>query len=103
VECALKVCVLKHVLNTGVIFTDRKFVEKCWTHNIDDLVKAAGLEVERGQEMAANPARESNWVTVRRWSEVARYNLTTRTDAEELYNAIADPTNGVLPWIKSRW
>ena len=31
VETALKACILKFVEDTGIIFTDKKFAEKCWT------------------------------------------------------------------------
>jgi HEPN domain-containing protein len=34
VECGLKACVLAFVERTGVIFEDRKYAEKCWTHDL---------------------------------------------------------------------
>jgi HEPN domain-containing protein len=49
VECGLKSCVLARVVATPeVIFRDKKFSEKCWTHSLLDLVKQADLEHTRG-------------------------------------------------------
>jgi hypothetical protein len=33
VECGLKACIMARVESTGVIFWDRKFADKCWTHS----------------------------------------------------------------------
>jgi hypothetical protein len=38
-----------------------------------------------------------------KWSEKSRYQMKTQTEAEELYNAIADTANGVMQWIRARW
>ncbi len=38
VETALQACILKFVEETGVIFTDKRFAEKCWSHKIDELL-----------------------------------------------------------------
>ena len=35
VECGLKACVLAYVERTCVIFLDKKFSEKCWTHDVE--------------------------------------------------------------------
>ncbi len=57
VECGLKACVLARVAVTNeVVFEDRRFSEKCWTHNLLDLVKLAGLEPDRAALEAANAA-----------------------------------------------
>lgn len=55
VECGLKACVLGHIMRTGVIFTDKKYAERCWTHDAADLLKLAGLEALLGADIAANP------------------------------------------------
>lgn len=103
VECGLKSCILAYVERTGVIFTDRRFGERCWTHSIEDLVKLADLEVARGLDIAANANLRNNWQIVTDWSEVSRYQTTSQTQAEQLLNAISEPTDGVLPWIRRRW
>ena len=85
VECGLKSCVLAHIENTGAIFQDKKFSEKCWTHDIDELVKLAGLESTRGLGVSANPSLGLNWLIVKDWNEAARYARWTETEARELY------------------
>ena len=45
VECGLKACILSYIDSSGIIFQDKKFAEKCFTHDIEALVKAANLEV----------------------------------------------------------
>jgi hypothetical protein len=104
VECGLKACILAYVeQNPDVIFRERRFSEKCWTHDIDGLVSIANLETVRVAETAANPAFYNNWNTAKDWREADRYNGRTETDSRELYTAISDPTNGVLQWIRNHW
>ena len=45
VECALKSCVLTYIDNSGVIFLDKKFAEKCWTHDVEVLLAAARADI----------------------------------------------------------
>ena len=103
VEFGLKSCILSHVANTGVIFEEKDFSQKCWTHSIRDLVKLAGIEAEWKADIAANLVLEKNWAIVNQWSEKSRYQNKTQIEAEELYNAINDHPNGVMSWIRSRW
>ena len=103
VECALKACVLAHINNTGIIFQDKKFGEKCFTHDVGALLKLANLEAAFGADMQANPALADNWKTIIEWSVDIRYEQRSETDARELYEAVTDQVNGVLPWIKAHW
>jgi len=81
VETAIKACILRFVEETGVIFTDKKFAEKCWTHRIEDLVRQANLEPKRGQDIGANPALGGYWGVVEAWTEVSRYQQKAEADA----------------------
>ena len=104
VECGLKACVVAYVKrNVDVIFRDRRFSEKCWTHDFDELFKLAGLKARWDADVVANPALQNNWQVVENWTEAARYQRRTRAEAERLYQAITDPANGVLPWIRNHW
>jgi hypothetical protein len=61
VECGLKACVLVRVAaSPEVLFDDKKFSEKCWTHSVLELVKMADLEAARTADSAANPALGKN-------------------------------------------
>jgi len=103
VECGLKACVLAYVERTGVIFRDRKFAEKCWTHDVEALVKAADLDAARGLDVAANADLKRNWAYATAWTETSRYERKTESEARSLFDAVTDAVNGVLPWIRSRW
>ena len=97
VECGLKSCVLVYIENTGIIFQDRKFAGNCWTHDIEELVKLAGLERERGVDVSANSDLGTNWLIVKDWNEVARYQGWTEPEVRSLYNAVADRTERGIP------
>jgi hypothetical protein len=86
-----------------VIFQDRRFSEKCWTHDFEELFRLAGLEAQWNAGRAANVDLKENWEVVKNWREMARYQRKSRSDAEELYQAITDPAHGVLSWIKNHW
>ena len=104
VECALKACIVARVKkNVALIFQDRRFSEKCWTHDFEELFRLAGLEAGWKAELAANPALRNNWKIVQNWGETSRYQRKTRAEAEGLHQAITDPANGVLPWIRNHW
>lgn len=102
-ECGLKSCVLAYVERSGIIFEDKKFAEKCWTHDLETLVKQADLVTERGIAIAANAQLGTNWLIAKDWSEIARYRLSTQQQAEKLFDAITDSADGVLPWVKNHW
>lgn len=102
VECALKACILAHVERTGVIFEEKKFSEKCWTHDIEALIELAGLKPDLDADALANPALGTNRDVTKRWNESSRYSRKSESAARVLLDAIAG-TNGMLPWIKQRW
>ncbi len=103
VECALEAAVLRYVEQTGIIFEDKKFAEKCWTHDLEVLVRMADLEVTRGNDISTNTQLGTNWLIAKDWNELFRYRNSTQNQAQSLYNAVSDPTNGVLQWIKLHW
>lgn len=47
-ECGLKPCIVARVaMAPEVIFLEKRYSEQCWTHEIETLVKLAGLEAIR--------------------------------------------------------
>jgi hypothetical protein len=105
VESGLKSCVLAHIesSNADVIFRERKCSDNCWTHNIEELVRLAGLRSILDLDMAANKQLSINWIYATQWKEISRYQTATKFDARRLYQAVADAADGVLPWIRKRW
>lgn len=102
VECALKACIAKQFRARTI--PDRKLVESVYQHQLDDLVGVAGLRDTLNDERAADQDFEANWNLVKDWKPDRRYRTkATRQDAEDLYNAISDPANGVLQWLQRHW
>jgi len=103
VECALKSCVLAYVERSGIIFEDPKFLAGCRTHDLKDLMKLANLEAHFGPARGANPKLDDFWETVSAWTEESRYEQRGQADAELLYEAITNNSDGVLQWIRLHW
>jgi hypothetical protein len=97
VECGLKACVMAYIETTGIIFHDKKYAEKCWTHDLEALVALADLSLVLDAETAANARFSSNWSFVKDWEETSRYEQKTQVQAQRLYDAIAQP------WLRIRW
>jgi HEPN domain-containing protein len=101
VECGLKACIAK--LTNQDDYPDKGLALKCYTHNIETLIKVAGLELLRKMDATVNPVRGSNWLIVKDWDENARYQHWTEPQARKMVSAVGDTTNGVLSWIKAHW
>ncbi len=101
VECGLKACIAK--LTQQHDFPDQKFVNSSFTHKIEDLIKLAGLGLQRDTDVKSKPLLGSNWLIIKDWNEVARYQCWTELHARKLVSAVTDTTNGVLPWIRIHW
>jgi HEPN domain-containing protein len=103
VECGLKACIMVHIETSGAIFLDRKFAEKCWTHDLEDLLALANLTQVLAADVVANRALAANWTIANIWDETSRYVQKTQAEAQTMYDAIAGKPDGVLPWIRIRW
>jgi hypothetical protein len=103
VECALKACILGLIERTGIIFEDRKYAERCWTHDLEELLQLAELRAPFGVDLGKNVALRENWDIVKEWDEASRYRKTPHHKAKSLYQAITDKVNGIMPWITNRW
>jgi hypothetical protein len=101
VECALQACIAKLVNQHD--FPDKDLATAAYTHNVVKLLQAANLEGVQKADAKANQTFRDNWEVVTGWSERSRYDRHSLAEAQELYTAIIDPANGVLPWIKARW
>jgi HEPN domain-containing protein len=101
VECALKSCVSKQVGRHD--FPDKKLAEKAFTHDLGQLLRVAGLELQLDSDAAMRPALAVNWAVVKDWSEAARYEVgITETQARDMFSAVTG-RDGVLPWLRKRW
>lgn len=102
IECAFKACIAKSVKRHE--FPDRRTVTESYTHDLTRLIKVAGLEAAHDAEVQANAQFALNWAVAKGWSEESRYSLTISVaEARDMYAAVTAKTNGVLPWLKTRW
>ena len=86
----LKSCILRHLDDTGIIFKDRKYLEKlskCWTHDLVQLMELAGLAGEFSVECSSNPALDANWGAAKDWTEVSRYEQKTSHKAHRAFQS----------------
>jgi len=101
VECALKACVSKQVKCYD--FPDRKLANEAFTHDLEKLVRVAGLAPSFDEDRKFNLSLELNWAVVKDWNESSRYEITiTEAQAHDMFFACTG-RNGILPWIKRRW
>jgi HEPN domain-containing protein len=104
VECGLKACIVKRVAaEPEIVFGERRFSDKIYSHTFEVLVEQAGLKAQLAADRLANKALEDNWDRVEQWTESARYAQASQAAAVALVDAVADLTNGVLQWMRSRW
>jgi hypothetical protein len=101
VECGIKACIAR-LFRTDE-FPEKSFSDKCYVHDIDRLVVLAGLKAARDTDNAANPNLANNWTTVLQWTVDSRYGRKTQQEAQDIYDAITNHPDGVLPWIQARW
>ena len=102
VECALKACITKQIREHD--FPDRKLIVDSYTHDLQQLLKLAGLRPQLDARTSTDTAFSINWTTVRDWTETARYSTsTTEVMARDLFTAVTDSASGVLPWLKTLW
>lgn len=104
VECALKACIAKH-MRKGHFPPPRNLVDACYIHDLTRLFKTAELWSAFEADMMANAALADNWQRIKGWNEAKRYDPArlSRVDAENAYRGVADPRNGVFPWLRLRW
>lgn len=103
IECALKACIAKATKQHD--FPDKpEQIRQMYSHNLKQLLSLAKLEDALEDDMKSNSDLRAYWNRVVNWNEERRYELgLTEKEARDLYQAIADPVNGVLPWLKKCW
>jgi hypothetical protein len=102
VECGLIACIAK-LTNQHDFAPKPKFIHDHNSHEIEKLLKTAGLTAQRDTDAATDPDLQANWGVVKDWTEETRYERKTEAQAQKLIAAITDAAHGVLTWIKQRW
>lgn len=101
IECGLKACIARQT--SLYEFPDKKRAYDSYTHDLESLVKTAGLDTDLKAKIAADPQFAVNWSITKDWNEGTRYQKHTRLEAESLYDAVTDATHGVFRWIQQYW
>lgn len=101
VEFALKACIAK--LTTQHEFPPQDTKRTHYVHDFRLLLRTAGLEGPLAAELNQNHLRGVSWAIVVNWSESSRYQFKVQAESASLINAINDPQNGILPWLKQLW
>jgi HEPN domain-containing protein len=101
IECALKSCIAQRTRQHE--FPERD-AAKYYKHDLQELLSHAKLKQDLDTAIENEPLFESSWITVKNWSEEARYEQgKTTQQAQSLIDAIERETGGILPWLQQRW
>jgi hypothetical protein len=102
VECALKACIAKQTQKHD--FPDRVIAQKAHVHDLEQLLRLAGLEPTLKEDMSGNRTLELNWAIVKDWKETCRYNSAiSAAEARDFYSACTSRSNGILAWVMTKW
>jgi hypothetical protein len=101
VECALKASVARRTRHHDFPPEPTFVRENVYTHNLNKLLVAAGLESVLNEAVTNNAALKTNWALVKDWKPQSRY-LLNGLNGSELYRAAAG-RNGVLGWLRQHW
>jgi hypothetical protein len=98
VENALKACIARATQRYE--FPDRDRANQVYVHDLEKLLKAAGLAA---QLRSAVPVTQAAWAQAKDWKVETRYDFgKSETEAREFLRAAAG-RNGVLPWLRQFW
>lgn len=101
VEFALKACIAKTFARNAI--PDKRIVQQVYTHEPARLVVLAGLEKDRLTTGGRSPTFARFWTTVSEWDADSRYQRWSRSEASSMFEAVTEPTEGVIGWIRSHW
>ena len=95
VECALNACIARKTSQSD--FPDLELVRDSYSHDLERLLRIAGLESELRHDQQSNRKLAVNWDFIKSWEAASRYNTSVgEREATDLIFAITDPANGVL-------
>jgi hypothetical protein len=103
VECALKARIAGQFKANEI--PDKKLVNSLYTHDLEALLRLAGLDQELSTAIDADLSLKRRWLIIQRWSENARYQIWTRDDAADMIDAVDGngTQQGLFRWLSARW
>ena len=84
-------------------FPDKSRVMQSYTHSPRELLRLTGLSDELESAKKQSGKFAGAWDEVCKWTEESRYSTWTKSDAEQIIDAIVRGKDGVLTWIKHYW
>lgn len=102
VECAIKACIAKQVSKHD--FPELQTVKDSHIHDLERLLRTAGLYQKLITEGKTNQELSLNWTIVKDWSSQVRYqdNKTPKA-VKDFFSACTSPKYGILNWLKKSW
>ena len=103
IECALKACIAAKT-KPATFPPKPEIVREYYRHDLAGLVRTAGLQIVLESRCLSAAEFEENWTAVKGWTEQGRYETNVDSKkAKRLLEAVSNPKNGVLKWLKSYW
>jgi hypothetical protein len=100
-ECALKACICRK--RRAHVFPDKDFAKKCYTHDLNELLKLAELTGDWQTHGDADPLFTANWGIVKDFDIESRYLEIQPAMSAAFYKAATARTHGVMTWLREHW
>jgi HEPN domain-containing protein len=100
IECALKAKIAADFKAHEI--PDLRHVRDVYVHDLRKLMNQADLIIQLEDAVKIDPDFARNWATVARWSEQARYQISSSSSAETLLEAVGG-NGGLLGWLQNHW
>lgn len=100
-ECGLKACLTRQF--KAATMPDKQLVTKAHTHDLETLVRLAGLDRSLSNEQNSDPEFAVYWATVKDWSEASRYKILNESEAVDMIVAVKQRNHGVMKWVRANW
>jgi hypothetical protein len=101
IELGLKACIAKQIVDQ--VLPSLEFMKEVHTHNVQNLVRLAGLTMDLASEQKNNVKFNAYWGIVGGWSEKSRYASTDVFTSQNMVLSVGDPVDGVMRWIRRHW
>lgn len=100
-ECAVKACLAG---KTRRFEFPPKETREYYSHNIEALLKQAGLRTPLHEACVANPELGLSWNVIKDWKVDVRYgNAVSEQMARDMFSGLNARSNGMMAWIRQYW
>lgn len=106
IELAFKARICKNLNIDTLFLPNSKYIKFFKVHDFDTLLMFSGLLAKLENEQVSNIDFHQNWSYICKWKEDTRYSIKgskTQVQSREFLDAISEPSNGFLQWIKKYW